>query len=53
MFELVKAGKAAGIYVDKASGDVSGLNHVAQKIKADIELVTGVSSSLDGELTDG
>lgn len=53
MFELVKAGKAAGIYVDKASGDVSGLNHVAQKIKADIELVTGVSPSLDGELTDG
>lgn len=53
MFELVKAGKAAGIYVDKASGDVAGLNHVAQKIKADIELVTGVSPSLDGELTDG
>ena len=32
MFELVKAGKAAGIYVDKTAKDYAGLLHVAKKI---------------------
>lgn len=53
MFELVKAGKAAGIYVDKSSKDASGLLHVAEKISADIALVSGVRPSVDGTLTDG
>lgn len=53
MFELVKAGKAAGIYVDRASGDVLGLQHVAEKIKADIALVTGVTPDIDEDMNDG
>lgn len=53
MFELVKAGKAAGIYVDGAAFDADGLLHVAEKISADIALVSGVRPEIDSCLTDG
>ncbi|MCH5264273.1 MAG: glycosyl hydrolase 115 family protein [Lachnospiraceae bacterium] len=53
MFELVKDGRAAGIYVDAASADYAGLSRVAEKIKEDIELVTGSAPVLEERLTDG
>lgn len=52
MFELVKSGKAAGIYVDEKASDYAGLSHVAEKISSDIELVTGAAPQLDKELTE-
>ncbi|MCH5252213.1 MAG: glycosyl hydrolase 115 family protein [Lachnospiraceae bacterium] len=53
MFELVKGGKAAGIYVDDKASDYAGLSHVAEKIRADIELVAGVCPQLETEVTEG
>ena len=49
MFELVRGGKAAGIYVDERSSDYAGLSHVAEKIRDDIELVTGVCPPIETE----
>lgn len=53
MFELVKANKAAGIFVDCRAADFAGLTHVAGKLQTDIKLVTGVEPSIDDALTDG
>lgn len=53
MFELVKNGVAAGIYVDPASADAAGLLHVAGKLAADIERVTGVLPSVEETPGDG
>lgn len=53
MFELVKAGKAAGIYVDSEATDYRGLSHVAEKLQEDIQLVTGVKPMIEAEVTDG
>ena len=53
MFELVKGGKAAGIYVDEKAADYAGLSHVAKKLAEDIQMVTGVAPGQDKELTDG
>ncbi len=53
MFELVKAGKAAGIYVDKTAKDYAGLLHVAKKIATDVELVTDVKPAVEEGKNDG
>lgn len=53
MFELVKDKRAAGIYVDTEAGDYRGLLHVAKKICADVELVTGVLPQIESARTEG
>lgn len=53
MFELVKAGKAAGIYVDRAAEDADGLLHVAEKISSDIAMVSGAVPAIDEAVNDG
>lgn len=52
MFELVKGGKAAGIYVDEKASDYVGLSHVAKKLAEDVQMVTGVAPKQDEELTE-
>ena len=52
MFELVKEGRAAGIYVDVDAPDYAGLYHVAEKIRADVLSVTGAAPALEERLTE-
>ncbi len=52
MFEVVKGGRAASIFVDVQAEDYAGLAHVAGKISRDVELVAGVAPEVTGTLTE-